>query len=72
MEFYKKTTNVKSLKAEAKRRGFKRYSHLKKAKLIQLLLFVNIMDEPVPNIGQPPLKSQPFKRKAKEKVRDLG
>jgi len=63
---------VKILRVLAKQRGLKRYSQFKKAELIQLLTSVNIIDEPVPNIGQSPLKPQPFKHILITKIRDLG
>jgi len=63
-------STVKDLRALAKRRGLKGYSRLKKAELVQLLTPANIMDEPVPNVGQAPLIPQAM-TKAEEKIHDL-
>jgi len=70
MEFNKKTT-IKILKALAKERGLKRYSQLKKAELIRLLLPINIMDEPAPNIGQAPLIPIPVKKLCEKYIHKL-
>ena len=45
---------IKALRALAKERGLKRYSHLRKAELVAMLQ-PNIMDESVPDIGVTPL-----------------
>ena len=50
---------IKELKAEAKRRGFTRYSKLNKAQLRDLL---NLLNEPEPVIHVPVLTPKPVKK----------
>ncbi len=62
----KESITVKDLRSLAKQRGLKGYSRLKKAELLQLLTpTINIMNEPVPNIGRAPLVPQIVKRGVK-------
>ena len=51
--------SITDLKAEAKRRGFTRYSKLNKAQLIDL---INPLNEPKPKINVPVLTPKPVKK----------
>jgi len=60
-----RTMSVKELKAEAKRRGFTRYSKLNKAQLIDL---VNPLNEPKPITPKPVKKMERVKQYAADKI----